>query len=590
MPILSIIFDSISGRMMIKEKQPFYFLNGSGEMHKLIRNKDWSNTALGSPDLWPGSLRTSVSILLNSQFPMFIWWGEELITIYNDAYRAIAGEKHPQLLGKSGRNGWAEIWPDLSPLVDKVFRGTSTWSEDQLLLVNRHGYIEETYFTFSYSPIMDESGAVGGLFCACIETTEKVLATRRIQESEQNLRNTIIQSPVAMCILKGPSFVVEIANTKMFELWGRGANALINKPIFEGLPEAKEQGLEELLQHVYATGETFTASERPVLLPRDGRLETVYLNFVYQPFRAGDGAITGIIAVATDVSEQVLARQKVERSEQRVRAIVESAPFPIAVYSGREMRIELANQSITDIWGKGNDVVGKLYSEILPELSNQEVFNQLEKVYTTGTPFHARHQGLDLVVDGKLQPFYFNYSFTPLFDHDGNVYGVMNTGADVTDIVVAKHKIEQSERNFRNMILQAPVAMCILIGPEHVVDIANEAMIELWGKPSADVLHKPIFAGLPDAREQGLEQLLHNVYTTGEAFRANEHVVQLVRKGKPETVYLNFVYEPYRDASGNILGVLAIAVEVTPQVLARRQIEDVVVQRTQGLAQATEAP
>ena len=311
--------------MIEKDVQAPAFLQGGGEMGRLTRQKDWNATPLGDPETWPQSLRTSVSLLLNSQFPMFVWWGKDLTTIYNDAYIPVAGEKHPDLLGKSGKKGWSEIWNDLGPLVDSVFAGKATWSEDQVLYMNRRGFVEETYFTFSYSPVLDESGKVGGLFCACIETTEKVLATRRIQESERNLRNTILQSPVAMCILKGPSFLVEIANTRIYELWGRGAEEMLGRPIFDGLPEVRHQGLEELLSQVYTTGESFTASERPVTLPRDGQIQTVYINFVYEPFREGDGSISGVLVVATDVTEQVLARQKIEEVVvQRTRELAQA--------------------------------------------------------------------------------------------------------------------------------------------------------------------------------------------------------------------------------------------------------------------------
>jgi PAS domain S-box-containing protein len=308
---------------MISEVQSLAFLKGGGEMGDRIRAKDWSSTPIGTPDQWPQSLRTSVNILLNSQLPMFVWWGKELTTIYNDAYSIVAGEKHPDLLGKSGQEGWAEIWPDLDPLVKSVFSGTATWSEDQVLYINRYGYVEETYFTFSYSPVTDEGGAVAGLFCACIETTEKVLAARKIQESERNLRNTILQSPVAMCILKGPSFTVEIANARMFELWGRGSGQLLHQPIFDGLPEARHQGLEELLQQVYTGGAPVFISEQPVLLPRHDRVEPVYINFVYQPFKEGNGTISGVIVVAIDVTEQVLARRQLEAHEAELQKRVE---------------------------------------------------------------------------------------------------------------------------------------------------------------------------------------------------------------------------------------------------------------------------
>jgi PAS domain S-box-containing protein len=127
-----------------------------------------------------------------------------------------------------------------------------------------------------------------------------------------------------MCILKGSSFLVEVANAKMYEIWGKGENEMLDKPMFEGLPEARDQGLEEILGNVYEKGESFSAFERPVTLPRNGNLEAVYLNFVYEPFRDGDRTIAGVIAVAIEVSEQVTARKKVEESEQRFRTLANS--------------------------------------------------------------------------------------------------------------------------------------------------------------------------------------------------------------------------------------------------------------------------
>lgn len=270
--------------------------------------------------------------------------------------------------------------------------------------------------------------------------------------------------------------------------------------------------------------------------------------------------------------------------DNQAESIVASAPFPIGVYVGREMRIQLVNDSILDVWGKGNDVIGKRYADLLPELVNTGIYEQLDKVFTTGQAFHARNQRVDIVKDGLLQPFYFNYSFTPLYDKEGNIYGVMNTAADITDLHVAKLRIEQSEQNFRNMILQAPVAMCILLGPQHVVEIANDLMLKIWGKPVESVMNRPVFDGLPDARDQGLEEVMGEVYRTGKTFTANEMPVHLIRDGKPDTVYQNFVYEAYRDSDGKILGVLAISIDVTPQVLARQLIEQTVEERTAALA------
>ncbi|HEU4903053.1 MAG TPA: PAS domain-containing protein, partial [Flavisolibacter sp.] len=293
----------------------FSFLQGGGEMGALTRTFDWSQTAIGTPDQWPQSLRTSVSILLNSQFPMFVWWGKDLTTIYNDSYKIIAGDKHPGLLGSSGQEAWSEIWKDLAPLVDNVFKGISTWAEDLVLNIKRHGFVEETYFTFSYSPILDESGAVGGLFCAVIETTEKVFSKKRLEESEARFRNVILQAPFATCIFRGRDFVIEVANKSMCELWGKTAEDVMHKPLFEAIPEAKDQGYEELMTAVFETGQDFSAKELPVNLPRNGGVQKVFVNFTYRPIRDIDGTVSGIVAVAVDVTEQVVARKEIEESE-----------------------------------------------------------------------------------------------------------------------------------------------------------------------------------------------------------------------------------------------------------------------------------
>ena len=274
-----------------------------------------------------------------------------------------------------------------------------------------------------------------------------------------------------------------------------------------------------------------------------------------------------------ETSEKQAAIDRLETSEQQVRSIVAAAPFPIGVYTGREMRILMANQAILDVWGKGSEVIGKTYHEVLPELAGQDIYQQLDNVFITGEPFHARNQRVDLMVDGRLQSFYFNYSFTPLHDADGQVYGVMNTAAELTDLVLAKQQVEQSEENLKAMIAQAPVAMCILSGPDHVITVANQLIAELWGKPQADIMNKPVFDALPDARGQGLEEVMKNVYQSGETFYASELPVSLVRHGQPEVVYQNFVYQAYRDGAGLIRGVIAITIDVTEQVLARKTIE-----------------
>ena len=160
------------------------FLSGGGEMGERIRSFNWEHTPLGHPSKWPQSLKTCVRIMLTSRQPMFIWWGEELINIYNDAYILVLGNKDAVALGVSGQLIWEEIWDSLAPRVQSVFQNQGTFDDALLLLVKRYGYTEETYINFSYNPIPDEDGQVVGLFCVCNDETanklnERTLLTQR---------------------------------------------------------------------------------------------------------------------------------------------------------------------------------------------------------------------------------------------------------------------------------------------------------------------------------------------------------------------------------------------------------------------------
>lgn len=152
-----------------------------GEMADLIRSYDWSKSPVGTPDKWPQSLKTALSICLGSKFPMFVWWGKELTVFYNDAYIPFTGLKHPTYLGRTAREQWAEIWEALEPLTNQVMKtGEATWAQNMQLFMTRKGFLEETYFTFSYSPIKDESGQVAGIINPCQEGTGDVVSQRRL--------------------------------------------------------------------------------------------------------------------------------------------------------------------------------------------------------------------------------------------------------------------------------------------------------------------------------------------------------------------------------------------------------------------------
>jgi PAS domain-containing protein len=171
--------------MDIAIKSPPTFLTGGGEMAASILAFDWPNSPVGPIEKWPYSLRTAIGMVLNSRFPMFLCWGPEFISFHNDAYTPLLGRK--QALGRSFRDIWAEAWETVGPIAERAFAGEGSYFEDLPIVVERHGSPEQTYYSFSYSPVRDESGEVAGILCTVFETTGKVEAIAKLQEKEEAL-------------------------------------------------------------------------------------------------------------------------------------------------------------------------------------------------------------------------------------------------------------------------------------------------------------------------------------------------------------------------------------------------------------------
>ncbi|HEX8883647.1 MAG TPA: PAS domain-containing protein, partial [Noviherbaspirillum sp.] len=285
------------------------FLTDGGTLGARMRAHDWSASPLGHPTTWPQSLRTVVSLLLNSKFPMFVAWGPELGFLYNDAYSEILGAKHPAALGKRFYDIWSEVWSDISPLVDRALRGEATYSDRLALTMQRHGYEEQTWFTYSYSPVRDEQGKVAGIYCACIEITGQVLAEEYRNQENERFRTLFAQAPGFRAILRGPNHVFDLTNEAHSQLVGH--RHILGKPAREALPEVVGQGFITLLDQVYATGEAYVGYATPITLQHEpnGTLAQRFVGFVYQPIRDARGVVTGIFAEGSDVTERKAPRK-----------------------------------------------------------------------------------------------------------------------------------------------------------------------------------------------------------------------------------------------------------------------------------------
>ena len=302
------------------------FLHGGGELGALVRGFDWARTPLGDISGWPQSLRTTVDILLRSPVPMVLLWGLDGIMIYNDAYSEFAAGRHPRLLGSKVREGW----PEVAAFNDHVMRvglsGGSLSFRDQELTLHRRGDPEPVWMNLDYSPVIGESGTPGGVLAIVVETTERVLAERRIAEEGRRLREMFEQAPGIMAITRGPAHVFELANRAFVDLIG-GREA-IGRPFREVLPELEGQGFFELLDQVFQTGRPYLGRHMPARLRRDpdGPLETRYADFVMQPLTDERGVVTGIFVEGHDVTEAKLTELALRESEAHYRTAIDLSP------------------------------------------------------------------------------------------------------------------------------------------------------------------------------------------------------------------------------------------------------------------------
>jgi len=407
----------------------FNFLQGGGEMGALTRQYPWHQSSVGSPDQWPQSLRTILSLLYNSKFPMFLWWGDELIQFYNDAYRPSLGNngKHPKALGQRGEECWPEIWPIIKPLIDQVLAGgESTWSENQLIPIYRNGRMEDVYWTFSYSAVMNEEGKVGGVLVVCSETTEQIKTIHELQESDERFQNLVRDATVGIVVLSGPEMSVRVVNSMFGKLIDRAPEELLGKELFTIVPEAEEH-FRQIIDNVRVTGEPLYLYDYPYFVFANGKRKEGFLNLVYQPYHERDGKITGVIILCHDVTEQVLSRKKIQEAEEKARLAIASADlgaYEVNLRTNEMVTSERYNQ-IWEVSGNVSreEMVRRIHEEDIPTRKKAH-----EEAFVTGA---LHYEARFWTVSRSLR--WMRASGKVLFDKEGKPETLLGVIQDITE-------------------------------------------------------------------------------------------------------------------------------------------------------------
>jgi PAS domain S-box-containing protein len=439
--------------------EPFRFLRSDSDLAGLIRDFDWASTSLGPIESWPQSLRAIVAMIINSQVPMVLLWGERGYMIYNDAYSRFAGGRHPQLLGSEVRAGWPEVAEFNDHIMKVGLSGGTLAYRDQELTLHRSGKPEQVWMNLDYSPVIDQTGEPAGVIAIVVESTQRVLADRRNEMQHRRLAEMLEQGPSFMALLEGPNHRFEFANASYLRLIG--GRDLIGKTVAEALPDAATQGYVDKLNEVFASGHSFSSAGSRYMMEvvPGGAVDERYIDFIYQPLKDATGNVTGIFVEGVDVTERKRAEaalnQLNETLEQRIKdrtAQLLSKEVLISTFynhsseyhaviaeteNGR-FRYEEANPALLRMYGKTRaELIGHMVDEVFKPETAAELTAHLRACLRAGTPYRYERRNGDAIVEAVA---------TPVPETSGGPRRLVVSARDVTEHRNLEQQLRQSQK------------------------------------------------------------------------------------------------------------------------------------------------
>ncbi|WP_296218843.1 ATP-binding protein [uncultured Sphingomonas sp.] len=538
---------------------------GDSEMARLMRAHDWSATTLGDPDCRPNALKVALRLLLTSRFEMWLGWGSDIHFFYNDAYRPTLGNKHPQSLGTPTRILWAEIWDDIKDRLATVYeQGQSTWDRALLLVLERNGYREETYHTFSYSPLIGDTGAVEGVFCAVSEETDRVISERRL-ESLRELAS-------GLAAAQGRTQVVEAVQTGLAHnrsdlpfsivyLFGEDgapqmaahAGIAADHPLtsaecwsLERLSDNNAILVEDAPPGDLPTGNWDRSPSRIAIVPlgaQVGHRPRGALVVGLNPYRpASDQYLSFLDLLGGQIASGLASADALEartRERDRVRDLFRQAPSFMCIVTGPDHRFELVNNAYLQLVGH-RDLIGLSAREALPEIAGQGYFERLDHVYSTGEPYIGRN--VPVIVERQPgaapEERFVHVVYQPIRGEDGRVTGIFVDGYDVTHQKRAEDQLHQLNETLEHRVAERTEELRAALEKLHHEAAERATMeralqqaqkLEALGKLTGGVAHD--FNNLLQVISGNLQLLTRDVVGNPRAEKRVENAMAGVTRG-----------------------------------------------------------
>lgn len=403
--------------MALKSSNDF---TAAGAIERLIETYNWEASPLGPRVRWPNCLSASMDILLPARAQIVLFWGEEFVALYNEAYAPTIGDKHPRAFGRPARENWGELWSDLEPLLRRVLDGGQTvFAKDRPFYIERHGYPETVHFDISYSPVRDEERRVRGVLCIVNETTDRVKFESALQASEERLRAIFSQSAagIVQTDLTGRFLLV---NNRFCEILGYSESELLSMRMRDICIAGDIDEADRLFQTVAERGQSFEMENR--LRRKDGNL--VWVASSVAALRDKDGGFQQATAIIVDITE----RKRAQDVERRLAAIIASSNDAIlGIDLG--MKITSWNTGAERLYGyTADEVIGRSVLVLVPEDRQGEEPAILRQV-SAGLKVEP-YETARLHKDGRSVPVLLSVS--PIYDAYGVIVGASKIAHDIS--------------------------------------------------------------------------------------------------------------------------------------------------------------
>lgn len=547
------------------------FASGGGECGEILRSINWDKHALGPMALWPQSLKTSLSILLNSKFPMFLMWGPEYFCFYNDAYRPSLGNngKHPYAIGKKGREVWAEIWEQVGDMLHGVmYRNEATWNEDYLIPIYRNGKIEDVYWTFSYSPVKDETGGVAGIFVAVMETTGKYHLMNHINDINRELEFAIDAAELGTFDYN-PLTNKFKANKRLRDWFGlsKTAETDLNVALEAVVEEHRDMVSKKIFKALdpsgngkYAVNYTIKNKKTGALIYVKAKGECLF-NELNEPIK-----LNGTLQ---DISEEVLAEKALQQNEQELNTIFSTVQVGMVLLQGPDFKVDRFNQAYLTLVGKTtNDLIGKTLLEAFPESNINGVANNLRQVYQTGEAYSALDYAYKIQVEGQNKTLHTNLFFEPLKDRNGKTDRILISIIDISEVVANTQRIEDAEERLRLASLASGIGSFDLDIKTGKIN-STKKFDEIFG--FHETRNWSDYSSRIHPDDRGLRMEAHkNAFQTGRLY----YEARLVIEETSQTKWMRFEGQIYYDLDGKPARMLGTALDVTREHHDKKKLQE----------------